>query len=431
MTKSLPGAIVGGALVFNFILCFINTNITSVSVVAVIGCEVILLLMALGIGLRKMPLDLAVAGCLLVAYMLVLFTFGQKINPKVVRDLAIPFCFYALGHATSPEFPLRKFILLVVGGMLLVGLFEYFFTDTYLQYFDIRGYYASKGLVAQGADPADNALSLNALRVEGRELLPFIGEIRISSFFIEPVSMGNFAALVCLCGLAYMRRYLTTGVVLFIAGLILIVLADARLGLALVLVFVTASIFPVLRDTRLMFFLPLVMVTGLVCFALFTTYLPAENSTTWRLKISGGLLSRYGLGEWFGFVDTSKFTGDSGYAYIIPKIGFPGVMALWVILLLNRPRTWEAQIFKTGAAYYVLLSLAISESMFTIKTGAFVWFVLGAFNRELLQPSFVDTEHASGRRDLQPRSEDWAEPVQDAGMARRQPVAGPHAPRQR
>jgi hypothetical protein len=40
----------------------------------------------------------------------------------------------------------------------------------------------------------------------------------------------------------------------------------------------------------------------------------------------------------------------------------------------------EAQIFKAGAAYYIVLGLCVSDSILTIKTGSLLWFVVGVLS---------------------------------------------------
>ena len=42
---------------------------------------------------------------------------------------------------------------------------------------------------------SSDRLFISGMRYEGRTLLPFLGEHRVSSIFLEPVSVGNFGAI--------------------------------------------------------------------------------------------------------------------------------------------------------------------------------------------------------------------------------------------
>ena len=89
---------------------------------------------------------------------------------------------------------------------MFFALFEYFFLDTYLKVFSITDYYVARGTL-DAADPSlqwANGLMMSGMRPpdQGRELLPFLGDHRVSSLFLEPIGLGNFGCLVVFWAIA-------------------------------------------------------------------------------------------------------------------------------------------------------------------------------------------------------------------------------------
>jgi putative polymerase len=157
-------------------------------------------------------------------------------------------------------------------------------------------------------------------------------------------------------------------------------LADSRLGLVLCFMALIVWSFSALRDQRVLFFLPAFVVLALITVSHVIEMRVYDNSIVGRLYSSSRLLSSFGADEWFGLVKPNRFTGDSGYAYLFQRIGIVGVAGLWVMFLLVRIRTPEAAAFRAGLAFYICMSLSVSESVFSIKTAALAWFILGTLN---------------------------------------------------
>ena len=85
----------------------------------------------------------------------------------------------------------------VATGIILVfALFEYFYLDAYLKVFSVTEYYVARGTL-DALDPSlqwAHGLMLSGMRPpeQGRELLPFLGDHRVSSLFLEPIGLGQF-----------------------------------------------------------------------------------------------------------------------------------------------------------------------------------------------------------------------------------------------
>src|SRR5690606_7982816 len=122
----------------------------------------------------------------------------------------------------------RTLVLIVIA----IGLVEAIFFDTYTRYINTFTYYIGLGGIAEAsAQIAGQTVTLNGLRPEGigRTLLPqLLGSHRVSSIFLEPVSLGNFAVIIMAWALAKpTEQWRRTAWFLF-GAMVLVVLADSR-----------------------------------------------------------------------------------------------------------------------------------------------------------------------------------------------------------
>jgi putative polymerase len=184
-----------------------------------------------------------------------------------------------------------------------------------------------------------------------------------------------------LVGVTYYRRSMAAALVLCISSLIIVVLADSRLGLLLCLLAFSIAVAPVSRQIQVLSLLPILAVTGLLAVQDLVQASSIDNSIAGRLYQSGRLLSAMNFGQWLGLVEFKRFTADSGYAYLIPRVGLVGVLTLWGMFLSAKDGARETAVIHAGLAYYVCTTLLISEAVFSIKTAALAWFILGASTR--------------------------------------------------
>jgi hypothetical protein len=77
----------------------------------------------------------------------------------------------------------------------------------------------------------------------------------------------------------------------------------------------------------------------------------------------------------------SPVTSDSGYAYTLAGIGIIGIVIFWVLLLSIRGYGRRFYLFRDMIGFFFALLLCISNSPFTIKTGALLWFLVGVLSR--------------------------------------------------
>ena len=188
-------AVVLGAILFNFALCFVNTNLFRTGAAIVIGCEMALIGVTLAL-IAGRTFDLFVILGVYVAYTLFLAALQGSFDPKPARDLMIPVIFYFAARELGSREDGDRLVWAAVWIVLVVGLFEYGFLKQFVRLFDILGYYVSRGTVqAAAAEMSGDRLFASGMRYEGRTLLPMLGEHRVSSVFLEPVSVGNFGAI--------------------------------------------------------------------------------------------------------------------------------------------------------------------------------------------------------------------------------------------
>jgi putative polymerase len=93
---------------------------------------------------------------------------------------------------------------------------------------------------------------------------------------------------------------------------------------------------------------------------------------------SGRLLLQFYWANWLGLRDIKWQGFDSGYAYLIARIGVLGFAALWAALFSIPCENAQARLHRQLIALYLSAILCISYSPLTIKTASLLWFLFGA-----------------------------------------------------
>jgi putative polymerase len=214
---------------------------------------------------------------------------------------------------------------------------------------------------------------------QGRGLLSFLGEHRVSSVFLEPVSMGNFAVILAAWGLAHDDREWRKIVGFVFAAALFTVAADARFASASIAVVALARLSGAWRFSWAVPMLPIVAVAGLIVWALINAGSVADDTFPGRLLHTGLILSNLEAGEWLGVQLTSFGVLDAGYAYAAQSFGLVFFVVSWAAFaLVPTPSDMSARLRFSIALYIVLLLCISGTSLFSIKTGALMWFMLGS-----------------------------------------------------
>jgi len=395
------------SMLYQMTLCFVHTVAFSVNASVVMLVELLIYLGCVWCLRREVPHYLGAFVLLTAINLLLLSLVRGYLDPKPFRDLMIVILFFWLGWVYGSVRLVDRLIavslLLAVG----VGAFEWLAIDTYVKFFHTFSYFANQsgiGADGSGAIFEGQALTLNGFRPDGigRTILPWLfGSHRISSMFLEPISLGNYATLVLAWSLAHWRpgahRY-----VWFMAGsALLIAYADSRFGLVVSgLMLLTRLLVP--RCLLPAFALaPWLMATLVLIYAVYFFHGTYSDSFVGRLTHTGLVLDRLSAADLLGAQSPLRNYGDMGYAYAVTRFGLLfcllGWLWLWRLPLPGLP----AQRFRALDCLYMTLNLSISgTSLFALKSAGLLWFMFGSL---LASPTDVSSDHShSDSKDSRP-----------------------------
>ncbi len=375
LRRQLATIAVLGGLTFNAFLCFLNTNVMGIRESHVMLFEMALIGCAYLAALSR-RIDLYLVSAFFLSYMLLLFALRGEIDLKAVRDVLIPIGFYFMGTQVRDIKLADRLVTISIAIVLAFGLFEYFLTELYLDFFNVLGYFIARGsLTLEDTFGATRGLFISGLRPEPRTLLSFLGQHRVSSVFLEPVSAGNFGAIVF--AWALFRTNMRYRFAVMAAAIATVVLADARFGFYTCILMALMLPFYRLVAKPVWMALPFLLLALIAVYGLATGTDGGANDIAGRFKVTAAILTRLDLPVVLGIATTDEFTADSGLAYTLTKFGLFGFVALWAALVFAPFKDAKAWSFHSMVLIYLLLLMIISNSFFSIKTAALLWFVLG------------------------------------------------------
>lgn len=377
--------LVAAALSFNFVLCFVNTNIFEVSNLHVVGCEFAILALTFSLAYSGSSL----AGIYFVIVLVLYVTFlallrginsPGGVDIKIVRDFLIPVAFFWLGKTISLK-DADRIVRWATVAILCFGFFEYFFLDVFLKYFNVIGFYIARGTTAntEAVRLSSGGLMVSGMRPEsqGRELLPWLlGGHRVSSIFLEPSSLGNFGIIVSLWAALRSKVDATPWWGLFLLGVCCIILADTRFAAAFLVVGTLIVFLPAAFGTPLVVAMPFAAVLLLL-----VAIAPADlssNDAQGRLAYAALVLTELDFSNWIGLADSALQTFDAGYGYLFSGIGVIGTIALWFCLMSLSGQNPHFYALRNAVGAYLATLFLISQSQMTIKTASLLWLLLGA-----------------------------------------------------
>ncbi|MBN9050297.1 MAG: hypothetical protein J0H78_12595 [Rhizobiales bacterium] len=383
------------ATLFNAGLCFVNTVAGGVGNSAVIGCEVIIIFAVLIYVFPTVtyPRLLAIGTAILFLAALAgaRAVFSGALDVKPIRDLLIPIAFFLLG-AAAPDLRLAdRIVRVIVVIVIVVGVFEYLFPELFTRIFNVAGFYIERGTMALTQAQQSSDLFVSGMRPEGasggRGLFPVLGNHRVSSIFLEPISAGNFGIVVFIWALtrSLMERRVFWG--LFLCAGLIIVMADSRFGANFCAVILVLALLPLAIRKMVVAVLPVLAILGLLVLPdLLSTSFRIDNGFIGRIILSGSILDKFTTLQWLGLSTPEFVTSDSGYAYTLGGFGVVGIALFWMALMLLRGKNNSFYLIRDLSAAYFAILLCISNSPFTIKTGALLWFLIGAVSQNRLSP---------------------------------------------
>ncbi len=365
-----------GALTFNLMLAFVNSNAFRITENYVILTEMALLGTALLLALsRKAALYVVLA--IYMSYMAFVLALRPELDLKALRDLLIPIVFYFIGLKFRRIEDADRLVWLSVVLVLAIGFFEFFFLDVYTSLVNIFDYYVARGTLTTDANFVEGSnLFISSTRTGGRNFFGFLGNLRASSVFLEPVTMGNFGALLCLWAL--FRSGMRHRTLMFVTAFIAIVLPDARFGMFVCIALVTAAAAARVVPRILWWCLPLVIIFALAIYGASTSQIVWQDDFLGRLLHASQLQQRVTTEGFFGVQAFGPTLADNGFAYSLVQIGAPGLLFLWTLFVFAPNRNPRALQFKALAVTYISLLMTVSNSFYSIKLAALFWILAGA-----------------------------------------------------
>ena len=388
----LPGLIVFGAVSFNAVLAFVNGNVTGLTPAPVIAAEILFVVSAHAVALKNYKPQMAnwygLLG-LFVVFAVVRCIADQTFDVKYLRDVMIIPTFVVLGMTFDP----RRLVRVVVAVQILMLVFlliEAIDTQLYSDIFKIMDYYINtRGYSADDFWNKSSTLFVSATRPDDR-VFALVELHRLSSIFLEPVSLGNYCmvivAFLCACfkEIGWKARWF-----LVISTAMAIIGCDGRLAMASTPPMILCCYFaPRLPRNSALLYIPGVLVLAFVLVAI-GHFEPGGDDFPGRIAHTVYLLSNYETAEFLGFSDRfmSKAV-DSGIAYLITTQSIFVVVALWAAIVVTASEDRPDKIRYTHAVcIYIGLNMMVSFALLTIKTAAMMWFIYGSLQeRDPIRP---------------------------------------------
>jgi len=378
-----PVVLVVTAVLFNAVLAVVNGSVMSLSSKHIIISEILIVGLAQYYALihfrqKMMPwfFFIAVVGMFTTLRMLV----TGEVEVKYFRDLLLVQTFIVLGMATSQRRVIQTFI--IITAIVLVGIiFEASSIKSFSNFFEIKQYYINtRGLVSDDFTAKGSKLYISSLRPEAR-YLPFFGLHRLSSIFLESVSLGNFVILLTCFTLAFWPRLSSRARVLMVLATLLTLFAsDGRLALfGSFIVLATAMVSRFLPRNISLFILPLVMLFAVLIVQAGDFYSGRDNFSG-RLAYTIELFMDMNFMDWLGLSDRMiDHSADSGIIYLMITHSVIVIAIWWVLMVTELKETSAAQRhYKNGISLYLALTMLVSFSFISIKTAAPLWLAYGS-----------------------------------------------------
>jgi putative polymerase len=407
---TLVGATLLAAIVFNPVLAFINAGIMGIGRNHVAAAEMLVVafaLMLIAFNARRIMLPWIglLAGMAGAGIFFGLVNYEMEL--RYIRDIVNIPIFVLLGMLFVRGDIVRLIIfvqLLVLTVLLFEGLLPREFGTT----FDIISYYVNtRGFSEELFWNPDSTLFVSATRPGERFMLSFLEIHRLSSLFLEPVSLGNYTVIMIIFIVAFWRRmsFLQKA---FLVGSTLIILvgSDGRLALVIGVIIIAGSfVYTRLPAFSHIIYLPAAVLAAALIVSLLGIRSGADDFPG-RVAFSMDMLATLDLSAMMGLSQyTSVRYDDSGIAYFIVTQSILGVTAIWLfICLIFSQKTRTNIIFIHGIAIYISLNLLVSYSLFSIKTASLLWFIYGYLHAEEVEAGSEQDGRALTQQAVQPQA---------------------------
>lgn len=388
---SAAGIVVIVATLFNAGLSIVNAHGVSISSGTVIASEVVVTAAAILFGIQgHLPAQriwLTLAGLIFVFALANGFGSGG-FDPKFILDVLLIPIFVLLG-LSSDRRDLVRVILVLQVIVVAVMLFEAVRPDDFGHFFSVMSYYiSSRGFQADQFWNTDSDLFVSATRPGERFLLEGLGIHRLSSVFLEPVSLGNYCVIVAMVTAALWTS-LTRGrrIFILVTEAAILVGCDGRFATVSIAAIVALRFAaPILPRYSNWLYLPGVLSLAALAVAAFNLS-PIGDDFPSRTAGSIAALSRMRWEDLMGFSTYFAYqVMDSGISYLVYSQSLLGALVIWSFVAFGLPQgDRPSAVMAHAVSLYLTLNLMISYSVFSIKTAALLWFSYGAIARPMAE----------------------------------------------
>ena len=379
----IPPILILTAVLFNSFLALVNGNVATLSDKPVIFFEVVIILTAhLLAVVHYRP---AMTIWYVFTFLVLLFAFFRMVvvgdyDVKYFRDFFVIPTFILLGMVTSKKRLIQTMYILQVA--ICIGVFwELLFFDGYANTLQIKQYYIdTRGYEDDAFWDTTSNLYVSATRPDER-YFPFFGMHRMSSLYLEPVSLGNHVILMTAVIVTFWQRMSYRTRVLMIAGTLLCLFAcDGRLAVTSSLLLIGVALASRwLPENFSLMMLPLAAI-GATMATVLLGFQTGEDNFPGRIAHTAKLYELLDLYDVMGLSNKLLApAADSGIVYMMISQSIIGLCALWLLIVLGlEENTRERQIYKNSLCMYLSLTMLVSYAFVSIKTGAPLWFIYGA-----------------------------------------------------
>ena len=383
----LPCALVIWATVFNALLAIANAHGHKLPPAAVIGAESLTTGASLALAALRYRPEMRV-WWVMIGVLIMMFSFQSlylvSLQAKNVRDVLIIPTYILLGIVTPKKY-LNRTVCIVHALVILVGFYEALDTDGYAKLFDVQSYYINtRGYEEDNFWNKQSELFVSAVRPGDRIFLPFLDLHRLSSIFLEPVSLGNYCTIITIYICARFRQLDWRSLLFLVAGNVLVLIGcDGRLAAMSSLVIVIAALIaPYTPRGFAILYLPITLAAAFMATDLLGLH-AGPDDLPGRIAHTVELLRHYDIEEFFLLSDRFVWLAvDSGIAYLIMTQTVVGFVLIWSFIVFGASERRADQVrFTHAVIVYLCLALMVSFSILTIKTAALLWFMQGILQR--------------------------------------------------
>ena len=390
------------AVIYNAALAVINSSLVPLSQLHVIGAEFAILSLALAwiVWSKSLPNDTKAFAFLAFfgVNAILVSLLSQSLYLDMIRNASVIAIFLMIGFRAD----WRTIDLVFRCSAILIGLvllLEILSLETYAQIFAPADYYwRTRGIGASATDEA--GLFRNALGWADRFSIIRIIEHRASSLYLEQVSLGNFSIVLAIFLCSSWEKIPTNQRIFYILLVALIVITTAsRLALALTIIApLIRWLGPKLGSWLSLLAMPATL--GLVALIVATQPTTKEDNLVGRLNYTIQNLVDTTPTSALGFnADKAAEFADSGYVFLIYGTSVFGLIAFWFFVSFLMQSSSDAG--RRCALYtslYIFACLAVSgTSVFSIKTAALLWLLVGFCHRLSDQQRSAHRVGTSGR----------------------------------